>query len=125
MLTALIEAGLGAGYRLAILSNELDLFYGVAVRQRLSCLSHFELIVDATYTGCLKPDPQAYALCLQQLRLPAAPCVFVDDQQRNIDGARAAGLQTVWFDVQKPRTACDEAAHRRGLPGWPDRAQRR
>ncbi len=125
MLTALVEAAHGAGYRLAILSNELDLFYGVALRQRLKCLSRFELSVDATYTGCLKPDPQTYALCLQQLQLPAAQCVFVDDQQRNIDGARAAGLRTVWIDVQRPQAACDEAAHRLGLPGWPDRAQRR
>ena len=115
---ALIASAHAAGVRLAILSNELDLFYGAALRQRLQCLRHFSVIVDATYTGCLKPDARAYALCLQQLRLPAQQCVFVDDQQRNIDGARAVGLHTVWFDVQDPQAACDAAARALALPGW-------
>ena len=112
---ALIERAHAAGHRLAILSNELDLFYGAELRQRLGCLRHFEFIVDATYTGVLKPDPRAYRLCLDGLGLPAHACVFVDDQQRNLDGAAAVGLQTVWFDVRDPQAACDEAARRLGM----------
>ncbi len=112
---ALIEAAHAAGTRLAILSNELDLFYGAALRQRMACLQHFEVIVDATYTHVLKPDPQAYALCLQALQLQAAQCVFVDDQERNIEGARASGLHTVWFDVRSPQRSCEETATLLGL----------
>ena len=118
---ALITSAHAAGVRLAILSNELDLFYGAALRQRLRCLRHFSVIVDATYTGCLKPEAQAYALCLQQLQLPAQQCVFVDDQQRNIDGARAVGLHTVWFDVHDAQAACDAAARALALPAWRQR----
>jgi putative hydrolase of the HAD superfamily len=113
---ALIETARAAGIRLAILSNELDLFYGPSLRQRLGCLRHFELIVDATYTGCLKPDAQAYAQCLHGLQLPAAQTVFVDDQVRNVQGARDAGLHAVWFDVRCPQRACDEAARLLALP---------
>jgi putative hydrolase of the HAD superfamily len=58
--------------------------------------------VDATYTGILKPDPRAYADCLAQLGLPAEACVFVDDQTRNVTGARAAGMRAVEFDVHNP-----------------------
>ena len=112
---ALIAAARATGRRLAILSNELDLFYGAGLRQRLACLQHFELIVDATYTGILKPDPRAYQGCLDGLGLPAGACVFVDDQARNIDGALQAGLQAVWFDVRQPQAACDQAAQRLGL----------
>jgi putative hydrolase of the HAD superfamily len=111
----LIEAAKRAGRRLAILSNELDLFYGTELRQRLTCLRHFDVIVDATYTHCLKPDPQAYAQCVRQLQLPAAQCVFVDDQMRNIEGARRAGLLTVWFDVNAPHASCTAAARLLGL----------
>ncbi|MDP5347761.1 MAG: hypothetical protein NWQ32_05155, partial [Paracoccaceae bacterium] len=60
-----------AGIRLAILSNELDLFYGEDFRARLPFLADFDVIVDATHTGVLKPDPAAYRLCLDQLGLPA------------------------------------------------------
>ena len=41
------------GHALAVLSNELDLFYGADFRDRLPFLKHFEAIVDATYSGIL------------------------------------------------------------------------
>ena len=113
---ALIEAARQAGCRLAILSNELDLFYGASLRERVACLRHFDAIVDATYTGILKPDPRAYALATEALGLAAADCVFVDDQMRNVRGAQAAGLAAVAFDVRDPAAACREAARRLGLP---------
>ena len=104
-----------AGVRLAILSNELDLFYGADFRQRLPLLSLFETIVDATYTKILKPDPRAYAMVGEALKLPLAACVFVDDQKRNVDGAIAAGMPTVHFDVAEPARSYAEALSPFGL----------
>ncbi|MFU8883013.1 MAG: HAD-IA family hydrolase [Rhodobacterales bacterium] len=112
---ACIATAQAAGIRLAILSNELDLFYGADFRDKLPFLAQFEVIVDATYTGILKPDPAAYRLCLDRLNLPAAACVFVDDQARNIAGAQAVGLQTVHFDVAQPAHSYDQALHLLGL----------
>lgn len=91
-----------AGYRLAILSNELDLFYGKALREQLSFLALFEVIVDATYTQILKPDPRSYLNCCELLGLSPSQCVFVDDQVRNVQGAVAVGMQTVQFEVTAP-----------------------
>jgi putative hydrolase of the HAD superfamily len=99
---AAIRAAKAAGCRLAILSNELDLFYGADFRHRLPLLDQFDVIVDATYTKLLKPDARAYAACQQQLGVAAADCVFVDDQLRNIDGAIRAGWRTVHLDVRRP-----------------------
>ena len=104
-----IAACKAAGVRLAILSNELDLFYGADFREKLPFLKDFEVIVDATYTGILKPDARAYELVLQELGLPAADCVFVDDQLRNIKGAEALGLPAVHFDVMAPSQSYAEA----------------
>lgn len=104
-----------AGLRLAILSNELDLFYGADFRDKLPFLADFDVIVDATYTGILKPDPRAYAACLEQLGLPAADCVFVDDQRRNIAGAEAIGLPHVHFDVADPAAGYSQALQMLGL----------
>ena len=91
-----------AGKRLAILSNELDLFYGADFRDKLPFLKDFELIVDATYTKILKPDPRAYRFVTDGLGLEARNCVFVDDQLKNIRGGEAAGMKTVLFDVHDP-----------------------
>jgi putative hydrolase of the HAD superfamily len=99
-----------AGARLAILSNELDLFYGVDFRARIPLLQHFDLIVDATYTNVLKPDPSAYQLCCAGLGLSPGACVFVDDQPRNVAGAEAVGMRALHFDVMHPA-----ASYRRAL----------
>ena len=106
---ASIEKIKQAGYRLAILSNELDLFYGADFRTKLPFLKEFEVIVDATYTNILKPDPRAYEDVLQQLDLAAEQCVFVDDQLRNVNGSIAAGMKTVHFDVCNPQASYSEA----------------
>jgi putative hydrolase of the HAD superfamily len=104
-----------AGFKLAILSNELDLFYGAGFREKLPLLDRFQAIVDATHTKILKPDPRAYRMVLEQLSLGPGCCVFVDDQQRNIAGAQACGLQTVYFDVRDPRRSYAEALRPFGL----------
>lgn len=106
---AAISAAKAAGCKLGILSNELDLFYGADFRQRLPLLGLFDVIVDATYTQLLKPDARAYAMCQAQLGVAAGDCVFVDDQQRNVDGAVQAGWRAVHLDVRRPGAAFDRA----------------
>src|ERR1700684_283824 len=93
----------------------LDLFYGGHFRRRLPLPDLFDAIVDATYTWILKPDPRAYRLCLDQLRLTAGECVFVDDQKSNTEGAAAVGLPCVHFDVTRPAESYGLALQRLGL----------
>lgn len=112
---ATIHAAKAAGCKLAILSNELDLFYGADFRLRLLLLQLFDVVVDATYTGILKPDPRAYALVTEALGMSAADCVFVDDQKRNADGGVRAGMQVVHFDVLRPAESFAEARRLLGV----------
>lgn len=104
-----IEAARASGVRLAILSNELDLFYGSDFRLKLPFLNGFDVIHDATYTKILKPDPRAYLDCIADLGLAPGACVFVDDQARNIAGAKAVGMRTVHFDVRSPESSYQQA----------------
>jgi len=112
---AAIDAARTAGRKIAILSNELDLFYGAGFREKLPFLAEFDLVVDATYTKILKPDAKAYALVTEKLGIGAEACVFVDDQLRNVMGAEAAGMQTVHFDVTAPARSYDQALRKLGL----------
>lgn len=112
---ATINAAHLAGKRLAILSNELDLFYGSDFRERIAVIEQFELVVDATYSGILKPDLRAYQFVTEGLGVSAASCVFVDDQMKNIRGGEAAGMQSVWFDVRQPRKSYNQALELLGL----------
>jgi putative hydrolase of the HAD superfamily len=112
---AAIDIAHRAGIKLAILSNELDLFYGPSFRKKLPFLSLFHAVIDATYTHILKPDARAYQYCLDALNLPASACVFVDDQERNVQGAAAIGMKTVHFDVRAPQNGFADALHQLGL----------
>lgn len=110
-----IRQAKAAGVKLAILSNELDLFYGAEFRRRLPLLQLFDVIIDATYTGILKPDPRAYHRCLNELGERPGDCVFVDDQKKNIEGAIASGLRSVHFDVTAPAESYTIALQMLGL----------
>ena len=112
---ATIEVVKKTGAKLAILSNELDLFYGPDFRSKLSFLADIDLIVDATYTGILKPDPRAYAFVTDGLMLTSGVCVFVDDQIKNIRGARQAGFRTIHFDVRRPAESYQAVLEHFGL----------
>ncbi|MGQ3211404.1 MAG: HAD family hydrolase [Shinella sp.] len=110
-----ILAAKAAGVKLAILSNELDLFYGVDFRKRFPLIDLFDVIVDATYTGILKPDPRAYEQAIAEIQVAKENCVFVDDQKKNIEGADAVGLPNVHFDVTRPAESYAEARAMLGL----------
>jgi len=96
----LIAAARACGIRLGILSNELELFYGAEFLARAGLLGQFDVVIDATHTGVLKPDPRTYAQAIEQLRLAAGEILFVDDQLRNIAGAVRAGMQTQHFELR-------------------------
>ena len=42
-----------------------------------------------------KPRPEIFRLAADRLGLPPAACVFVDDWDKNVDAARAVGMQAV------------------------------
>ena len=117
---AAIGAAKATGKKLAILSNELDLFYGADFREKLPFLQSFDLIVDATYTKVLKPDPRAYSFVTDGLAIPAERCVFVDDQKKNADGAAAAGMHAVHFNVREPGTSFARALALLGIESTPE-----
>ncbi len=110
-----IDKAKKAGFKLAIFSNELDLFYGEDFRHKLPFLGKFDTILDATYTKILKPDPKAYYDCANALGLDPKACLFVDDQARNIASGKAVGMTTVHFNVQAPSESYAEALNHLGI----------
>jgi len=66
----------------------------------------FDITVLSCEVGLAKPDPRIYQLALDKLGLEPGEVVFLDDFQRNIEGARKIGMQTIWF--QDPEQAIEE-----------------
>lgn len=110
-----VSAARDAGKRVGLLTNELELFHGKPWMNGLDVLRDMDFIIDATHTHILKPDPRAYRLAIDAMALPAEEIVFVDDQKRNADGARQAGMIDIHFDVAQPEASIQRALARLGL----------
>ena len=99
-ITELVSQARAAGIKLGILTNELELFGGVESSRSLEIVRMMDVVVDATHTRILKPDPRAYALAVERLGVAPGAVVFADDQRRNVEGALQAGLNGIFFDVR-------------------------
>lgn len=87
---------LSGKYKIAILSNAgsnwiRDEFLS-ADDQKL-----FSAIVLSRDTAYIKPDQEMFELVCQKLTVEPAEAIMVDDQQYNLDGAKAAGLNGVLY----------------------------
>lgn len=47
--------------------------------------------------GEIKPAPQIFEIACERMNLASGNLLFVDDRERNIEGARAAGMQAIHF----------------------------
>jgi putative hydrolase of the HAD superfamily len=90
------------GCRVGVLTNDLTLFHDDEWVAGVHVLTEVDAVVDAARLGVRKPDLAAYRAVLDVLGVTAPEAVFVDDQPVNVDGARAAGISAVLFDVARP-----------------------
>jgi putative hydrolase of the HAD superfamily len=87
----------GRGYRLAILTNNVR-EWEVKWRAKLPVDEIFHLVVDSAWVGMRKPEPGIYELTLERLGgVDPGQCLFIDDNELNVEAARALGMHTVHF----------------------------
>ena len=84
------------GYRMAILTNNVREWEPLW-RSKLPVDEIFEVIVDSAWVGLRKPDPAIYTLTIEQLQLVPEACLFVDDNELNVQAARELGMRAVHF----------------------------
>jgi putative hydrolase of the HAD superfamily len=104
-----------AGLPLAALTNDLVDFHGQAWADQQRWLDLFDVVVDASLTGVLKPDPGAYRLAIEAMGLEAGEIVYLDDMPVNVRGATEAGLQAIEVLYDDRSRAVHEARRRLGL----------
>jgi len=86
-------ARLAARLPLYALSN------GNACVWRVGLGRHFQAAIDAAGAGAAKPDPRIFHQLLAVAGVPAGTVLHVgDDAVADVDGARQAGLRTVWMN---------------------------
>jgi epoxide hydrolase-like predicted phosphatase len=84
-------------YRTALLSNAWP-----NVRHQIegewAIADAFDTLVISAEVGWVKPDPKIYQHALRQLGLPPQACVFIDDFEVNVEGARQLGIHGILFE---------------------------
>lgn len=67
-------------------------------RERFDFLAtSFRDVVVSAHERLLKPDPAIYRVLLSRNGLEPADCVFIDDSEKNVAGARAVGMDAIRF----------------------------
>jgi 2-haloacid dehalogenase len=73
-------------------------------------IASFRGIVVSGEVGLLKPEPEIYRRLFDDHRLAPGDTVFIDDVQKNVDGAKAVGMHALLFT--------DAARLRKDLEGF-------
>jgi beta-phosphoglucomutase len=77
-----------------------------AVLSTTTFAESFDVIIGKEDVSVVKPDPEAYILALERLRLTAADTVALEDSPSGLASASTAGL------------SCVAVGHRRGFGEW-------
>ncbi len=105
---ALLEQLVDAGRDVTLLTNwAADTF--VEARARFPFLERARGITVSGEVGMIKPERGIYDHHAASFGLDPAASLFIDDSQKNVDGARAAGWQAVLF-TDAARLKADLAA---------------
>lgn len=88
------------GYKIGILTNMAPRFAREHFRSAFAdFIAQADAMVISGDEGIVKPQREIYDLLRGRIALPAASLLFVDDLERNVAAARAAGWQAVRFET--------------------------
>lgn len=61
-------------------------------------LALFDSINRSYESGFIKPQGQAYTIAADDLGFDVSECILIDDQERQVTGAREAGMQAILYE---------------------------
>ncbi len=95
-MTALLSELKGKGVKLFLLSN-IFIRNSNYFKNKYKFIPFFDKLYFSSDIGFLKPDPRAYQLVLTENNLEPADCIFFDDSEKNVEAARALGIEAYVF----------------------------
>ncbi len=91
-----IEELKSRGYQVLYLSNYSE--HTMRVNPgALSFLDHMDGGVFSCYEKLIKPDPALFRVILERYELVPGGCVFIDDNEANVETARKLGFNAIFF----------------------------
>lgn len=86
----------GRGYIIGLISNVGHGFIERVFGDR-NWHTYFDDLTLSSEAGFIKPDPRIYELSAKKLKVAPEACYFIDDSEKNVEGARAVGMQAAHY----------------------------
>lgn len=84
------------------LLSDTDPIHWNFIRTRWPWIGGVEIPTLSYEVGSMKPEAAIYLAAAENVNTPVQHCLFIDDLQTNVEGARAAGMQGIRFEgIQK------------------------
>lgn len=96
-------------YRMAIVTSSLRTHLELAHRES-GILTLFETVVTREHYEKSKPSPEPYLTAMARLNLPPKKCIAVEDSERGLTAALAAGLRCIIAPNDLTRAGAFDAA---------------
>ena len=85
------------GYRIYLLSNFPKRLYEKEEKEKFTFIKYVDGKVISSFIRLIKPDREIYEYLINQYNLIPEECVFLDDRKKNVDAAKAIGMQGIVF----------------------------
>ncbi|KKU45330.1 MAG: HAD-superfamily hydrolase, subfamily IA, variant 3, partial [Microgenomates group bacterium GW2011_GWC2_46_7] len=86
----------------------LDTIYA---RGDLMELINWNVVVDSSLVKAQKPDKKIFEIAESKVDCPPGEILFVENQQRHLDGAKQLGWQTFLYDSSRPAESSQTLAN--------------
>jgi putative hydrolase of the HAD superfamily len=97
---ALVHALRANGYRVHLATNQVE-HRAAYMRSTLGYDALFDVSCYSCDLGMTKPDPRFFAEVARRIDAEPSAILFIDDNARNVEGARAAGLLAEQWDFRQ------------------------
>lgn len=95
-------------YRIGLLTNIMPGFIEVMRKKGLIPDLRYDVIVDSSEVGAIKPEAKIFETATKKANVPPAEILLVDDSRSNLMAAEKQGWHVLWFDDYRPDESADK-----------------
>lgn len=79
-------------YKMAVVTSCIKTHFDL-IHSSTNIIQYFDFVLTREAYKVSKPDPEPYLLAVEKLALPKEECLVIEDSQRGLIAAHAAGIQ--------------------------------
>lgn len=95
-------------YHVGLLTNIMPGFIEVMRKKGLIPDLRYDVIVDSSEVGAIKPEAKIFEIATKKAGVPPAEILLVDDSRSNLMAAEKQGWHVLWFDDYRPDESADK-----------------